>query len=163
MTAGHGEKLPRKRSQVIAALLTERTIAEASAKVGVSESTVLRWMRRPDFQEAYRAARRSIVDCVVAQVQQAATEAVSALRKNLQCGTPGAEVQAARVLLDTALRGVELGDLQSKVEELDRLLAELKGREANQPRGEAAIRGPGTGGPPQAGGAEPGLDEHDVG
>jgi hypothetical protein len=133
--SGHGERLSRKKSEVIAALLGERTVADAAARVGVAESTLHRWLRRPDFQEAYRAARRAIVDAAVGQVQQASAEAIEALRRNLKCQSPAAEVRAAQVILDVALRGVELSDLQGKVEELDKLLVELKSREGTGPKG----------------------------
>jgi hypothetical protein len=136
MSGGHGEKMTRKRSEAISALLSQRTVAAAAAKIGVSESSLLRWMREPAFRAAYRRARRAIVDAAIGQVQTATAEAVEALRRNLNCGTPGVEVRAAQVLLDSAFRGVELGDLAEQVEQLESVLAKLKGeRDAAECKG----------------------------
>ena len=54
---GHGAKFGRKKEEAIAALLTQRNTEEAARAIGVVPSTLLRWMKEPDFDAAYRAAR----------------------------------------------------------------------------------------------------------
>jgi len=51
---GHGTKLERKMDDAIAALLTQRNIEEAANLVGISPSTLLSWMKQPEFEVAYR-------------------------------------------------------------------------------------------------------------
>jgi len=118
---GHGEKLTRKQEQAIATLLTEPTLGVAAAKCGVAESTLWRWLRRPDFQSAYQLARRSVVDAAVANLQQAATEAVACLRRNLTCGNPGVEVRAAGVVVDHVLGTLDRLDLEERLQRLEAL------------------------------------------
>jgi hypothetical protein len=55
----------------------------------------------------------------VAQLQQATGEAVAALRRNLTCGTPAAEIAAAKAIIDQSVKGVELIDLAERVEALE--------------------------------------------
>jgi transposase-like protein len=55
---GHGSKFDRKKEQAIAALLTQRNIEEAAKSIGIGANTLLRWMKEPEFQKAYRDARR---------------------------------------------------------------------------------------------------------
>jgi len=119
MTAGTGSKRVRQEASAIASLLTEPTIATAATKAGVSESTLLRWLQEPGFKAQFRAARRSVVESAVARLQQAATQAVDALTRNLTCGTPAVEVGAARSVLDQAIKAVELVDLAERVEALE--------------------------------------------
>ncbi len=56
---GHGAKFGRKKEDAIVALLTTRTVEEAARVVGVSTKTLLRWMKEPEFDTAYRAAKRA--------------------------------------------------------------------------------------------------------
>jgi transposase-like protein len=58
---GHGAKFSRKKEEAVAALLTARNIEEAARVVGVATSTLLRWQKIPDFQDAYREAKRELV------------------------------------------------------------------------------------------------------
>jgi len=75
--AGHGEKLGHKQEEAIAALLTQRNTEEAARAVGVAPKTLLRWMKLPDFQRAYRQARWAAFGQSVARLQQATSAAVS--------------------------------------------------------------------------------------
>jgi hypothetical protein len=45
-------------TRLIAAQLTERNIDKAAKAVGISPNTLLNWMEVPEFQVAYREARR---------------------------------------------------------------------------------------------------------
>jgi len=49
-------KRVRLYETAIAALLTETTINKASAKCGISVSTMGRWMKEPAFQKLYNGA-----------------------------------------------------------------------------------------------------------
>src|SRR5262245_62049894 len=108
---GHGEKLTRKEESLIGALLTESTGAAAAAKAGVSEATVGRWLRLPAFREAYRAARRELVEGAVGRIQAATGQAVDTLLAVAKGGRKdGDRVRAAVALLDHAFRGLAGGD-----------------------------------------------------
>jgi hypothetical protein len=103
---------------------------QAAAKVGVSESTMLRWLADPTFQTRYRAARRRVVEQAVAQLQQGTTEAVETLRRNLTCTIPAAEIAAAKAVLDFSLKAIELTDLAERVEQLEQAAESAAEREA---------------------------------
>jgi hypothetical protein len=51
---GHGAKFNRKMEAAIAALLTQRNHEEATRVAGVGTATLLRWLKLPEFQTAYR-------------------------------------------------------------------------------------------------------------
>jgi len=68
---GHGAKFGRKMEDAIAALLTQRNTEEAARSVGISTKTLLRWMLVPEFDAAYRQARRLAFRQSVARLQQA--------------------------------------------------------------------------------------------
>ena len=105
--SGHGQKLDGKQEALVAVLLTEPTRAAAAAKAGVSEATVGRWLRLPEFQAAYRLARRELVEGAIARIQGAAGEAVDALLAEARKGAKDSDrVRAASALLDYSLKGV---------------------------------------------------------
>jgi transposase-like protein len=69
---GHGSKFGRKKDEAVAALLTQRNIEEAAKAVGIAPNTLLKWMKEPEFDKAYRAARRATFGQSIARLQQAA-------------------------------------------------------------------------------------------
>ena len=84
---GHGAKFGRKKEAAIAALLVQRNHEEAARAVGISPKTLLRWMKDPEFDAAYRAARRAAFSQSVGRLQQASSAAVSTLLKLMVDGT----------------------------------------------------------------------------
>ena len=100
---GHGQKLTRKQESVISALLSEPTHADAARKANISEATLSRWLARDDFQAAYKAAKRRIVDDAVGRLSALSTAAVDALQRNLCCGKPAAEIRSAVAILGHVL------------------------------------------------------------
>ena len=52
--AGPGAKFTRKKEEAIAALLTQRNIDEAAKSIGIGTQTLLRWLKIPEFDKAYR-------------------------------------------------------------------------------------------------------------
>ena len=118
--------LSRRHEAVVMALLVNPTIKGAAEAAGVNESTVWRLMQREDFQRRYREAQEKALDGALGSLQGAATEAIATLQKNLTCGTPAAENQAANILLGYTLKAREQFDYAARIKELE---ARLKDRE----------------------------------
>jgi hypothetical protein len=118
---GHGEKLSRKQDQVITALVTCASITEAAAHCELAEVTLRRWLKQDGFQAAYREARRAVVQHAITQVQRATGEAVETLRSVMQdADAPAsARVSAAKAVLETAVKTVELEDLEARIAALE--------------------------------------------
>ncbi len=121
---GHGEKLSRKQEAAIAALLSAPTIKDAARGCDVSEVTLWRWLQLAEFAAAYRAARRQVVERAVSELQAATGEAVETLKRNLHCEQANVEIRAAQIILEQAIKGVELIDLQERIERLEERMKE---------------------------------------
>ena len=119
---GHGAKFGRKKEAAIAALLTQRNHEEAARAVGIDPKTLLRWIKDPEFDADYRAARRAAFSQSTARLQQGASAAVSTLFKLMVDGnTPAStRVRAAECVLNHAARAIELEDIEARVAELER-------------------------------------------
>jgi hypothetical protein len=113
-----------RQERAIIALLAEPSIEAAAKTAEVSDVTIWRWMKLPEFRAKLRDARRAVVEGAIGRLQAAATEAVETLRRNLTCGTPSTEVRAATVILDQAVRCLELFDLAERVEHLEARLGD---------------------------------------
>ena len=78
---GHGAKFDHKKEQAIAALLSHRNVEEAARAVGISANTLLRWTKEPEFEAAYREARRTASRQSIARLQDALGAAVTTVLK----------------------------------------------------------------------------------
>jgi transposase-like protein len=125
---GHGAKFERKKEEAIAALLTQRNVEEAARAVGIDAKTLLRWMKEPQFDAEYRAARRAAFRQSVARLQQMSVAAVSTLGKVMvDPSTPAStKVRAADSVLAHAAKAIELEDIEVRVSELERASEEAK-------------------------------------
>ena len=117
-----GTKFGRKMEEAIAALLTQRNVEEAAKAIGVATKTLLRWMKEPQFQTAYREARRVAYSQAVAKLQQGATAAATTLLKvMLDRGTPASvRVRAAECIMNHFSKAIEIEDVEARVAELER-------------------------------------------
>ena len=119
---GHGSKLGRKTEQAIVALLTARNVEEAAKSVGVSTKTLFRWQKDPEFDVAFRAARRRTFGQTTARLQQGSSAAATVLMKlMLDPNTPAStRVRAAETIISHAAKAIEIEDIEARVAELER-------------------------------------------
>ena len=118
---GHGTQFGQKKEAAVAALLTQRNVEEAARSVGISTPTLMRWMKLPEFDAAYRAARRAAFGQATARLQQASSAAVTTLLKvMIDPSSPAStRVRAADSILDHGKKAIELEDIEVRVAELE--------------------------------------------
>jgi hypothetical protein len=118
---GHGTKFGRKKEEAIVALLTNRSIEEAARATGIEPNTLLRWMKLPEFQKAYREAKWAAFGQSTARLHYLTSAAVSTLGKiMLDSKTPPAtRVRAADSILDHTIKAIETEDIEARVAELE--------------------------------------------
>jgi hypothetical protein len=119
---GHGQKFGRRKEDAIAALLSQRNVEEAARVAGVGTNTLFRWLKMPEFQAAFREARRAAFSQSIARLQQASSAAVATLLKVMvDASAPAASrVRAADCVLDHATKAIELEDIEVRVSQLER-------------------------------------------
>jgi Helix-turn-helix of insertion element transposase len=115
-----------KKEKAIIALLNNPTVKSAAAEARIADVTLFRWLRDEQFKAAYREARRRIMETALNHLQSACAEAVEVVRFTLQNATtpPGQRLQAAKMILETAMRFAETEDLEARIEALERILNE---------------------------------------
>jgi len=115
--AAHGE--------AIAAILSTPSITEAADSLGVSRSTVYRWLDDDDFQAELKQARTRVFEAALSRMQSGlsrVTDELFRIATNKQV-KPATRVSACRWYIDAALRSHELLNLSERVDAIERLLA----------------------------------------
>lgn len=79
-------------------------------------------MQDERFLKEYRKARRGILENVIAKLQGLTFAAIDTLERNLSCENSSVEVRCAAVVLDQALKGLELLDVEARLETLEILV-----------------------------------------
>jgi len=122
------DKLGHKKEAAILGLLSQRSIEDAARSVGISPRTLYRWLQEPDFNSAYRAARRAAFSQSAARLQQMCSAAVTTLGKVMvDPNSPVASrVRAADSVLDHAAKSLEIEDIEVRVSELERAAEQNK-------------------------------------
>jgi len=122
--AGHGEKIEARQERAISALLQAQTMREAAKEAGISESTLLRWLHDETFMESYRKAKRQVVQLAICQLQRSAGKAAKVLLEVAEdkVNPASARVSAAKTILETSLKAVEIEDLEKRISHLEEAL-----------------------------------------
>lgn len=119
--AGSRAKLGRKKETAIAALLAQRNTEEAARVANVGLRTLYWWQKDPEFDAAYRAARRAAFGQTTARLQQGSSAAATILMKlMLDANTPAStRVRAAEVIVIHASKAIEIEDIEARVSALE--------------------------------------------
>jgi hypothetical protein len=120
--AGSRAKLGRKKEAAIAALLTQRNTKEAARVANVGLRTLYRWQKDPEFDAAYRPARRAAFGQTTARLQQGSSAAATILMKlMLDANTPAStRVRAAEIIVIHASKAIEIEDVEARVADLEK-------------------------------------------
>ena len=83
-------------------------------------------MKEPAFRDAYREARREVVSHAISQLQRGCGDAVKTLLAvaNDSEAPASSRVSAAKAILETSVKAVELDDLGARLEALEELMKE---------------------------------------
>ena len=119
---GSGEKFGRKKEAAVMALLSSRNVEEAARVAGVDPRTLYRWMKDPEFDAAYREAKRAAFSQSIARLHQMSSAAVSTLGKiMIDANAPAStRVRAADSILDHTAKAIEIEDIEARVSDLER-------------------------------------------
>jgi hypothetical protein len=105
----------------VAALLSQRTQDDAARVAGVGIATLQRWQKLPEFQAAYRDAKRAAFGQSVARLHQMSSAAVSTLGKVMvdPKTPPATRVRAADSILNHTAKAIEIEDIEARVAALE--------------------------------------------
>ena len=117
-------KLLRKtitHEEIISALLSTRSIAEASQKLGIQPRTIYNRMKKDDFKRLYAEARKGLLKATTEDLQKMTASAVRVLADiMLDASLPAnTRIYSATSILQFASKYTELNDVLSRIEALE--------------------------------------------
>ena len=107
-----------RKEKALQALLVSPTRKAAAAAAGIDPETLRRYLKDPKFLQAYRDAAADTMDAATRQLQGTLNAAADRLLKivNDDEQPPAAQIQAARTLLEFALKFTEFNDILQQLE-----------------------------------------------
>lgn len=117
-------KLNAKQEKAIMALLTEPTIGQAAEKAGIGETTLYRWMKEEEFDQAYKEARNHAFSQTISRIQQSTSNAVNTLNEIMENkeSPASSRVTAAKTVLEMAIKAHEIENVVSRLDEMEKAL-----------------------------------------
>lgn len=118
------DKKKANQDRFLTALLSSGTVEQACEITGLSISTAYRYLQDEGFNKRYQEERKRLLTNVIGQLSVAGNEAVTALQTVLRDkDSPAtAKVSAGRTILEYMFKGIEVAELQERVEELEKRL-----------------------------------------
>ncbi len=107
------------KEKVLIALLETPSIRDAAKSSGICEATIYSFLRDSEFKSAYREARRLSVETAIAQMQNAASEAVQRLKELQYCENPAVAARCAQIIFENSVKGLETTDILERLETLE--------------------------------------------
>ena len=110
-----------KRELILTALLSNPTVREASAAVGVPEQTIYSWLRKPEFKAEYEKRKRELMDDTRSYLQvrlQEANAVVFSIMHDSEAPSQ-TRLNAARTVFEYCANLTEQADIISRLDVLE--------------------------------------------
>lgn len=113
-----------RKEKAIHALLSQPTIKKAAEVSGIGERTLHTYLDDPEFKREYQERRRNMMESACGVLTSHVGYAIAALLEITTDKRAGkiARVNAARTILEYALKTFEEMDLQARIETLESAL-----------------------------------------
>lgn len=116
-------KLTKNQERFLLALLDSQSTGEAIKRANISKTSAYKWLNDPTFKTEYKRMRREIMKQVTGRLQLLALKATTKLEEVLDDpnATNYAVIQASQLILEKAYKGLELEDLEERIEALENM------------------------------------------
>lgn len=123
------KKLNDNQKKFIVAMLSSSTIAEATQKAGISTQTGYNYMSNQTVKDELKKLRRDSFEQATSKIVDSVDEAVEVLREVMADDEEvgATRVQAARTIIANAFKSYELQEIEERLENIERVLAEQGG------------------------------------
>ena len=117
-------KISSQHEQVLQALLTHRTKREASRASGVSESTIYRLLRNPEFVQMLETARKQIFYNIIFNLGSLSQDSIKCLQDLIISPTSNNAVKckASSFVIDKIVNIENYRNLERRVNRIENLL-----------------------------------------
>ena len=121
--------LTQKQRDFLDAMLTSRTVEEATEKADITRNTAYRYLNNDEWQKEYRQKRNELTDTLTSHLLQLGTQAIETLESNMTDpdATPATKNTTAKTILDYIYSNHDREQIVERLEEIERVIAEQGG------------------------------------
>ena len=121
--------LTQKQQDFLNAMLTSKTVEEATEKADITRNTAYRYLNNDEWQKEYRQKRNELTDTLTSHLLQLGTQAIETLENNMTDpdATPASKNTTAKTILDYIYSNYDREQIVERLEEIERALAEQGG------------------------------------
>lgn len=118
--------LTQKQRDFLDAMLTSRTVEEATEKADITRNTAYRYLNNDEWQKEYRQKRNELTDTLTSHLLQLGTQAIETLKENMvdPDATPATKNTTAKTILDYIYSNYDREQIIERLEQLEELLNE---------------------------------------
>ncbi|SMC74654.1 hypothetical protein SAMN02746065_10919 [Desulfocicer vacuolatum DSM 3385] len=115
-----------KKLKALEALISCDTLGNACEQAGIGRTTMNRYLNEPVFEDELRKAKRRMVGRAMLRLQQVTGDAARALAEICRDkdAPPSARVAAAKEILSSSLKAIEIEDLELRIGQLEKIIGE---------------------------------------
>ena len=121
--------LTQKQRDFLDAMLTSRTVEEATEKADITRNTAYRYLNNDEWQKEYRQKRNELTDTLTSHLLQLGTQAIETLESNMTDpdATPATKNTTAKTILDYIYSNYDREQIVEELEEIREIIAEQGG------------------------------------
>ena len=135
------KKLPPKKAKFVELLAEGKSPQEAGRRLGLSVSTAWRWANEPEVKARLAELQSERLKQAHGRLLKATETTIETLERLCHHKSGYVSVQAAKAILDLALKLSETLELQGRIEALERKLEELEALHDKKPNPEPREEG----------------------
>ena len=121
--------LTQKQQDFLNAMLTSKTVEEATEKADITRNTAYRYLNNDEWQKEYRQKRNELTDTLTSHLLQLGTQAIETLESNMTDpdATPATKNTTAKTILDYIYSNYDREQIVEELEEIREIIAEQRG------------------------------------
>ena len=121
--------LTQKQQDFLNAMLTSKTVEEATEKADITRNTAYRYLNNDEWQKEYRQKRNELTDTLTSHLLQLGTQAIETLESNMTDpdATPATKNTTAKTILDYIYSNYDREQIVEELEEIREIIAEQGG------------------------------------
>jgi hypothetical protein len=116
------ERITAKQARSIALLAAGESQESVCESIGISRTTLSRWLVQPAFGECLRTERKRVVTAAFDGMVSIIHKAVKAVRELLDSPIPMVRLRSAELVLKFCRENAEINDLLVRIEKIEQRL-----------------------------------------
>jgi hypothetical protein len=113
------DELSFKQMKSCYLIVSGLSLKNVSASVGVSETTLFRWLKLPTFQDELRQLKRTVIEHSLGKLQVLNDKAISTLETLLDCPNYPTRCRAAVAILTKNHESIDFFEYESRLKRIE--------------------------------------------